>query len=62
MIRSSASRNGTVRRTPRLMAGYRVWDLVKVPFPYTNRPVQQRRPALVVAVPDALGRPGCCGC
>lgn len=39
------------------MAGYRVWDLVKVPFPYTNHPVQQRRPALVVAVPDALGAP-----
>ena len=34
-----------------------VWDLVKVPFPYTNRPVQQRRPALVVAVPDAPGAP-----
>ena len=34
-----------------------VWDLVKVPFPYTNRPVQQRRPALVVVVPDASGTP-----
>ncbi len=34
-----------------------VWDLVKVPFPYTNRPVQQRRPALVVAVPEAPGAP-----
>ncbi|MGI4745814.1 MAG: type II toxin-antitoxin system PemK/MazF family toxin [Janthinobacterium lividum] len=31
---------------------------MKVPFPYTNRPVQQRRPALVVAVPDAPGGPG----
>lgn len=31
------------------MPGFRVWDVVKVPFPYTNRPVQQRRPALVVA-------------
>lgn len=39
------------------MRGCKVWDLVKVPFPYTNRPVQQRRPALVVAVPDALGAP-----
>ena len=36
---------------------YDVWDLVKVPFPYTNRPVQQRRPALVVAVPDVPGAP-----
>jgi mRNA interferase MazF len=24
-------------------------DIIKVPFPYTNRPVFQRRPALVVA-------------
>lgn len=31
------------------MPDFRVWDVVKVPFPYTNRPVQQRRPALVVA-------------
>ena len=38
---------------PRPMPAYEVWDLVKVPFPYTNRPVQQRRPALVVAIPDA---------
>lgn len=28
------------------------WDIVRLPFPYTNRPVQQRRPALVVALPD----------
>ena len=34
-----------------------VWDLVKVPFPYTNRPVQQRRPALVVAIPDTPDAP-----
>ena len=34
-----------------------VWDLVKVPFPYTHRPVQQRRPALVVAIPDVPGGP-----
>ena len=39
------------------MPDYEVWDLVKVPFPYTNRPVQQRRPALVVAVPEAPGAP-----
>ena len=35
------------------MPACEVWDLVKVPFPYTNRPVQQRRPALVVAIPEA---------
>jgi mRNA interferase MazF len=39
------------------MPDFEVWDLVKVPFPYTNRPVQQRRPALVVAVPDIPGTP-----
>ena len=39
------------------MPGCRVWDLVKVPFPCTNRPVQQRRPALVVAIPDTPGSP-----
>ena len=31
------------------MAGFDVWDVVRVPFPYTSRPVQQQRPALVVA-------------
>jgi mRNA interferase MazF len=31
------------------MAIFKVWDIVKVPFPYTDRPVRQRRPALVVA-------------
>lgn len=30
------------------------WDIVKVPFPYTNRPVQQRRPALVVSTGEHL--------
>ncbi len=39
------------------MAACKVWDLVKVSFPYTNRPVQQRRPALVVATPYAQGGP-----
>jgi mRNA interferase MazF len=28
------------------------WDIVRVPFPYTDRPVRQRRPALVVAAGD----------
>ena len=31
--------------------------MVKVPFPYANRPVQQRRPALIVAVPAAPEAP-----
>lgn len=28
------------------------WDIVKVPFPYADRPVRQRRPALVIAAGD----------
>jgi mRNA interferase MazF len=28
---------------------FETWDVIKVPFPYTDRPVRQRRPALVVA-------------
>lgn len=31
------------------MPDFDAWDVVKVPFPYTDRPVRQRRPALVVA-------------
>lgn len=31
------------------MPGFDVWDVVKVPFTYRNRPVQQHRPALVIA-------------
>jgi mRNA interferase MazF len=31
------------------MAVMKPGDIIKVPFPYTNRPVFQRRPALVVA-------------
>ena len=40
------------------MAIFEVWDIVKVPSPYTDRPVRQRRPALVVAAGEieaALG-------
>ena len=31
------------------------WDVVVVPFPFTDRPVVRRRPALVVSRPEALG-------
>jgi mRNA interferase MazF len=31
------------------MAIFEPWDIVRVPFPYTGRPVRQRRPALVIA-------------
>jgi len=33
------------------------WDIVKVPFPYTNRPVQQFRPALVISSISATSAP-----
>ena len=31
------------------MATFNPWDVIKVPFPYPDRPVRQHRPALVVA-------------
>ena len=31
------------------MQTFDTWDIIKVPFPYTDRPVRERRPALVVA-------------
>ncbi|HZK88782.1 MAG TPA: type II toxin-antitoxin system PemK/MazF family toxin [Stellaceae bacterium] len=31
---------------------FEVWDIVKVPFPYTDRPARQRRPALVIAADE----------
>jgi hypothetical protein len=37
------------------MPPFERWDVVAVPFPYVERPIQQRRPALVVAA--GLGDP-----
>jgi len=34
------------------MPTFERWDVVKVPYPYTNRPITEHRPALVVAVVD----------
>ena len=31
------------------------WDVVVVPFPFTDRPVRRRRPAVVVSQRDPLG-------
>jgi mRNA interferase MazF len=31
------------------MARFEPWDVIAVPFPYLDRPIRQRRPALVVA-------------
>jgi len=38
-------------------ANFDIWDIIKVPFPYTNRPVQQFRPALVIGCHIAAGSP-----
>jgi mRNA interferase MazF len=40
------------------MPGFEVWDVVKVPFPYTDRPVRQRRPALVIAAGELVSAHG----
>jgi mRNA interferase MazF len=34
------------------MPTFEPWDIVKVPFPYTDRPVRQNRPALVIAADE----------
>ena len=34
------------------MANFEPWEIVRVPFPYADRPVRQRRPALVIAAGD----------
>src|SRR5438045_9378603 len=49
MTRSRRSTNGRRRPTVGPSTVFDVWDIVKVPFPYIDRPVRQRRPALVVA-------------
>lgn len=35
----------------------RAWDVVRVPFPYTDRPARQRRPALAIAAHGTAGAP-----
>ena len=50
--------SGTQTLTGRRMPTFSPWDVVKVPFPYTDRPVRGRRPALVVAAgntPESQG-------
>ena len=37
------------------MPSFETWDIVKVPFPYIDRPARQHRPALVIAAPDPEG-------
>lgn len=43
------SANGSRKAIDAPMPSFDPWDIVKVPFPYTDRPVRQHRPALVVA-------------
>jgi len=42
------------------MPPFDAWDIIKVPFPYTDRPVRQRRPALVVAATTGPNRGTLC--
>lgn len=39
------------------MGSCEVWDVVRLPFPYTNRPAHQYRPALVLAINNGTGSP-----
>ena len=32
------------------MPDFDIWDVVRVPYPYTNRPVTEHRPALIVSI------------
>lgn len=40
------------------MASFEPGDVIKVPFPYTDRPTHQSRPALVVSMPALEDRHG----
>jgi mRNA interferase MazF len=40
------------------MASFEPGDVIKVPFPYTDRPTRQSRPALVVSAPALEDRHG----
>src|SRR5690554_1252769 len=42
-------RNGIQPQTGRHMASFNQGDVIKVPFPYTDQPARQNRPALVVS-------------
>src|SRR5271167_3404635 len=50
--------SGRPRPTGAPMAIFEVWDIVKVPFPYTDRPVRQRRPALVIVAGEIAATHG----
>ena len=39
----------------RRIVAFEQWDVVVVPFPFSDGPARRRRPALVLSRPDALG-------
>ena len=49
MTRSRPSANGMAKRTGKLMPSFKQGDVIRVPFPYTDRSARQHRPALVVS-------------
>ncbi len=55
------STNGTARPIARPMASFEQGDIVRVPFPYTDRSTRQHRPALVVSAAASARRKACCG-
>lgn len=48
-IRSRPSTNGTPKRIAVPMPTFEQGEVVRVPFPYTDRETRQHRPALVVS-------------
>src|SRR5580693_2145905 len=50
--RSLRSANGRRKPTARATPIFEIRDIVEVPFPYTDRPLRQNRPALVIAAGD----------
>lgn len=49
MTPSAPSSNGIATPTGEPMASFEQGDTIRIPFPYTNRPTRQRRPALVIS-------------
>ncbi|MGO8846522.1 MAG: type II toxin-antitoxin system PemK/MazF family toxin [Methylocella sp.] len=49
MIPSRPSANGKATRTGKPMPSFKQGDVIRVPFPYTDRSTRQHRPALVVS-------------
>ena len=41
--------NGAARQTSKLMLIFKQGDIIKVPFPYTDRSTRRSRPALVIS-------------